>query len=118
MIRHQDLRGEILVTRWGEIKLDPVGRPTNLPELNLSEQELLERRSYGFLDEDTFPNPWIEETYGDKAYRKLIEELLNNGAPTNGGWIEMSFLLEKLRERGMPIISASKRKQLQGFPRD
>jgi hypothetical protein len=139
-VRNQVLRNEPVHTRFGIIKLDHGGYPTNLHELEgVTPEDLLKLPD--FVDGEVYPHspnaypPEVkivapaqgESKPGAKGeadpnrekVKGLIQELLTAEAsgtklPRNGeGYLAMDFLDSLLKERGLPRITGTIRKELE-----
>jgi len=131
-VRHLKKRACVVNTMYGEIQLDDEGGVTNQSDLDCSTEELLDLPN--FVDAELFaPQPEAgsvkqareatEQTTAAKAsssggpsdedYADIIAELIDGGAAcTSEGYIQMDVLNATLRERDLPTISGTRRKEI------
>jgi len=128
---HLKKRACVINTRYGEIQLDEVGKVTNLDDLECTADELCELPN--FVDERIFggrpeaapvkearekAEEKVKKTAGpsgpsDEEYGAFIAELIESGAECTGeGYIQMDVLNAALREKEMPIVSGTRRKEI------
>lgn len=125
-VKHSFRVNEKVITTYGTVELDDRGFVTNLDKLKCTEEQLLELPN--FVSGETFAKPADaripvegqqtqtnnDPTPTDEDYGKFIKELVDGGAKVNSeGYIDMEVLNGKLREKKWPIVSGTKRKELQ-----
>jgi len=130
-VRHLKRRAQVVNTRFGEVALGGTGEVTNLDDLECTAEELCEFPN--FVDVALFaPGPEAgsvvkaredaEKTTekapssdgpSDEDYGDIIAELIDGGAAcTSEGYIQMDVLNAALREKDLPTISGTKRKEI------
>jgi len=131
-VRHLKKRACVINTMYGELQLDEEGGVTNQSDLDCSTEDLLDLPN--FVDAKLFaPRPEAgsvkqareatEQTTAAKAsssagpsdadYADIIAELIDDGAAcTSEGYIQMDVLNATLRERDLPTISGTRRKEI------
>jgi len=130
-VRHMKKRACVINTRYGEIQLDETGGVTNQEDLKVSTEDLLALPN--FVDAKIFePHPEsaaakrartaeaaeplkVSTPAGpsDEEYGDIIAELIDQGAACTGeGYIQMDELNAALREKDLPILSGTRRKDI------
>lgn len=130
-LKHAFRRNESVISMYGTLKFNEHGFLTNIDELDASEAQLLELPN--IVDGATFKDDRIEPTAAptdeeggngtgskdtpptDEEYGAYLLELHASATEAqinSEGYLEMDFLNEKLREKGWPILSGTKRKKL------
>lgn len=130
-LKHAFRRNESVISMYGTLKFNEHGFLTNIEELDASEAQLLELPN--IIDGATFKDDRIEPTTAptdeeggngtggkdtpptDEEYSAYILELHASATEAqinSEGYLEMDFLNEKLRGKGWPILSGTKRKKL------
>lgn len=129
-VRHMKRQAQVINTMYGEVHLDEMGGVMNLDDLKCSAKKLCELPN--FINADLFagqpeaaPVKQVREEAeaaakarepvptgpSDEDYGAVIAELVEDGGATTGdGYIQMDVLNTALRERGMPILSGTRRK--------
>jgi len=131
-VRHMKKRACVINTMYGELKLDETGGVINQEDLKVSTEDLLALPN--FVDAEIFePQPEAasvkrareeaekaeplkvrsSSTPSDEEYGDIIAELIDQGAACTGeGYIQMDELNAALRERDLPILSGTRRKDI------
>lgn len=135
-VRHRTLRNTSTLSMWGEIKVDLHGNVHNLEELQALDQnkgrnvrEALTNHP-DFVDTEAYPDqskpltppaetkkPAVptEQSQGPSSadYYGLITGLTTGGINTNSeGYVDLDALITACRERGWPILTGTRRKQI------
>jgi len=133
-VRHMKKRACVVNTMHGEVQLDETGGVTNLDELECTAEELCEVPNFidgaifgGKPESDRAKGARLQEEEknggppvavkpagpSDQEYGDIIADLISDGAAcTSEGYIQMDVLNGALREKEMPIISGTRRKEI------
>jgi len=132
---HMKRRACVVNTRYGEVQLDEEGKVTNLDDLDCTAEELCEVPNFidgaifgGRPESDRAKGARLEEEAknsgpakasnspvgpSDQEYGDVIADMISDGAAcTSEGYIQMDVLNAALREKDMPIISGTRRKEI------
>lgn len=128
ILRHASLKSTAINSHLGPIKLDRKGLVCNIHELKVEPEVLRELYPKEFLDARIFPpDGWDQKTplepeapkaleivtYCEEDYWNIIKYLSEDPLNLNSeGFIDMEVLLRVLRDRRMPVITGSKRKEI------
>lgn len=136
-LKHAFRRNESVISMYGTLKFNEHGFLSNFEELDASEEQLLELPN--IIDAATFKDDRIEtasqptdqeggngegqqdQPPTDDEYGTYIAGLHSTATDeqiNSEGYLEMDYLNEKLREKGWPILSGTKRKKLTDAARE
>ena len=131
-VRHLRRKAQTINTRYGEVHLDEMGGVTNLDDLDCSAKELCElpnlvdaklfkgrpeaanvKQAREEAEAEVAARVPVPVGPSDEDYGAVIAGLVEGGGATTGdGYIQMDVLNAALREREMPILSGTRRKEI------